>query len=161
MDTYYINMAANPRWHGTLRTLRFDPNGNDWFEIDKIEILQDDAKIPVRINGNLIKTYGVPNTDNDMLLVPAVPAYGLFTSLAAGYDWDDENKVLTVTGNGHAVVFTVGKAEATVDGKSEKLGTAVTLFDNVPLIPLDFLAEALGYEYIRTDTEINIRTPFN
>ena len=161
LATYYINMAANTRWHGVLKTLRLDPiGGAGSFELESIEILQDDAKIPVRVNGVQLKTYGVPDTENGHLLVPAVPEYGFFTALAASYDWDAQTKTLSVYANGHSVTFTVGSDKALVDGTEKSLYTTLSLFDNVPLVPLDLLAEFLGYAYTRNDTVIDITTPF-
>ena len=161
LATYYVNMAANSRWHGTLTTLRVDPiSGSGTFEIESVEILQDDAKIPVKINGTTVKTYGIPDTDNGVLLVPAAQNYGFFTSLAASYEWDSGTGVLTVNANNHEVTFTRGSDKAVVDGAEKQMYTSIAMFDGVPLIPLDFLAEALGYEYLRTDTAIDITTPF-
>ena len=160
MATYYINMSANSRWHGTLKTLRCDPVNGGSYEIESIEILRNDTKIPVKINGNALKTYGVPMTDNDRLLIPAYPAYGTFTSLSAYHYWDKATQTLTVKANGHEVKMTVGSDKAIVDGKEETMYTKLELFDNLPLVPYDLLVQYLGYEYVRTETEINITTPY-
>ncbi len=160
MATYYVNIGANSRWHGTLKTLRIDPISGGTFEIQSIEILRDDAKIPVKVNGNTLKTYGVPNTDNGQLLIPAYPSYGTFTALSAYHYWDKATQTLTVKANGHEVKMTVGSDKAIVDGKEETMYTKLELFDNLPLLPYDLLVEYLGYEYNRTETEINITTPF-
>ena len=52
----------------------------------------------------------------------------------------------------------VKRVKALVDGKEETMYTKVDMFDNLPLIPYDLLVEYLGYEYNRTETEINIST---
>ena len=62
--------------------------------------------------------------------------------------------------NGHEVIFTIGSDKALVDGKEETMYTKVDMFDNLPLLPYDLLVKYLGYEYNRTETEINIKTPF-
>ena len=160
MATYYVKMSGNNRWRGNLKTLRLDPTNGGSFELDSIEILQNDPKFPILVDGKALQTYGVPQHDGGSVLIPAHPAYGTFTVLGADYDWNKSAGILTVNGHGHTVVFTVGSKEALVDGEKQTLDTAVTLFDGLPLIPYDFLASSLGCMTSLTGENLTIVTDF-
>ncbi len=159
MATYYINIGANKRWHGNLKALRLDPlAGNGTFELVSFELLKDDAKTPIVIDGTTLKTYGLPVTDNEMLLVPAVPSYGTFSALGAYAHWDKATETLRVQANGHTVSMTIGSNKATVDGVEQEMYATLDYFDGVPLVPYDLLCEYLGFKYERSSTQITITT---
>ena len=160
MATYYVKMSGNNRWRGNLKTLRLDPTNGGSFELDSIEILQNDPKFPILVDGKALQTYGVPQHDGGSVLIPAHPAYSTFTVLGADYDWNKSAGILTVNGHSHTVVFTVGSKDALVDGEKQTLDTAVTLFDGLPLIPYDFLASSLGCMTSLTGENLTIVTDF-
>ncbi len=161
MDTYYVNIGNNSRWHGTLKTLRLDPAYLNSFELVSYELLKDEAKKPIVIDGKTLKTYGVVNPDaNGHIMVPAVPSYGTFTAIRAFAYWDKATETLYVQGNGHEVSMTIGSNKAIVDGKEQTMHTALEYFDGVPLLPYDTLCEYLGYTYDVGDFEATITTGY-
>lgn len=161
MDTYYVNIGNNSRWHGTLKTLRLDPAYLNSFELVSYELLRDDAKKPIVIDGKTLKTYGVINPDGEgHILVPAVPTYGTFTAIRAYARWDKTTETLYVQGNGHTVTMTIGSNKAIVDGKEQEMYTSLEYFDGVPLLPYDALCKYLGYSYDVGDFEASITTGF-
>jgi len=59
-------------------------------------------------------------------------------------DWDPAKKAATVTRRADTVVLTLGKREALVNGKSMTMDVPAQLVGDRTMVPLRFIAEALG-----------------
>ncbi|MEY9096108.1 copper amine oxidase N-terminal domain-containing protein [Paenibacillus sp. RC84] len=115
------------------------------------KLLKEDLQITKR-------SFTLPLDDEDMSLfgfggyrkgdVSMAPVTHVANMLDAKVKWDGETKQITVTDDlgGHTIVFTLGSAEALVDGKPVTLEQAVELHGDYTSVPLRFLAEALGGE---------------
>ncbi|MGE5673068.1 MAG: N-acetylmuramoyl-L-alanine amidase [Mycobacterium leprae] len=59
-------------------------------------------------------------------------------------EWDGVKRQVTITRQSVSVVLTLGKSEALVNGKIVRLEVPAQLVNNVTMVPLRFIAEALG-----------------
>lgn len=73
-----------------------------------------------------------------------VPARAVFEALGAGVDWADATRTVTVTYLSHSVSARIGSRTATVDGRSVALDVAPIIVNDRTLVPLRFIAEAIG-----------------
>ncbi len=91
------------------------------------------------------------------LLVPIFPESGILSLMKCTYTWDKASKTLTVKNADHTVRFTVGQTAYQVDGVTvdKPLGNAITLYDGLPVIPLNVLAVKLGYGMVYYDANGN------
>lgn len=73
-----------------------------------------------------------------------VPVRAVGEALHATVTWDPTAASVTLKGNGHTLVFTVGSKTAVVDGQSVTLDVAPVIRDGRALLPLRDLAQYLG-----------------
>lgn len=73
-----------------------------------------------------------------------VPLRGVFEALKAEVAWDQATKTVTATKGSTVIVLTIGKSTATVDGKQVALSAKAEVINGSTMIPLRFVAEALG-----------------
>ena len=160
---YYFDFSKNKEWTGSIVNLRFDPVNYkfDLTEISAIEFIRFEVPeevIPytVDVNGGKLAFIKDPEIRNGHVFVPLYPETGVPASMRstvcaplarmkAAYTWDKYNKILTVFTNEHSVTFTAGSATAVADGKNVTLTEPVTMYDGLPVLPIDTLAVLLGY----------------
>lgn len=73
-----------------------------------------------------------------------VPIRFLFQELGAQVDWDHRAKQVTMTGKGVAISLKVGQKTARVNEKAVTLDTVAVIKNGRVMVPLRFIAEALG-----------------
>ncbi len=96
-----------------------------------------------------------PEIKNGELLVPIFPESGILSRMMCTYTWDKNTKVLTIKNADHTVSFKIDSNTAVIDGESVTLANTVTMYDGLPIIPLDVLAEGLGYTVVYYDSGKN------
>ena len=87
-------------------------------------------------------SFDVPPVDRSGRLL--VPMRAIFEALGAKVDWDGATSTATATKNGHTVAVTVGSTTAYVDGSPVELDAPAEKIDWRTLVPLRFVATALG-----------------
>jgi len=158
---YIFPFASNSAWTGTLNLLRIDPVSSGTgveFYIKNVEFIK---KSPVKlfING-IDSTSKVPyELFGDRVLFPFDPETSMHYNLFVFHTWNKDNGVLKIEGEGHEIVYTVGKSTFKVDGVTEDLGYTVNTVDGLPLIDIEQLALILDYEVRREGSRIVIVTP--
>lgn len=73
-----------------------------------------------------------------------VPMRAIFEKLGATVKWDQNTKTATAAKGKTVVKLTIGKTTATVNGKSVTLTAAAITLNGNTMVPLRFIAEALG-----------------
>jgi copper amine oxidase-like protein len=71
-----------------------------------------------------------------------VPLRGVFEQLGASVVYS--NPQINATGNGRTVSLTIGSTQATINGQSQTLDVAPFIVGSRTLVPLRFIAQALG-----------------
>lgn len=100
------------------------------------------SQIPVYLNDKRLYFVDVPPTiENNRVLVPL---RAIFEALNAEIDWNNETKTITATRGKSKISLTIGNKYAKVNGRTVKLDVAPTIVDGRTLVPVRFVAEALG-----------------
>lgn len=101
------------------------------------------APISIVVNGAK-QTYSQPPIkENNSVLVPL---RGIFESLQAQVDWNNQNQQITITKENKNISLKVGSKTAKVNDQSLSLTAAPKLVNGSTLVPLRFIGESLGAE---------------
>ncbi len=73
-----------------------------------------------------------------------VPLRGVFEALHARVDYDPSTSTITAHRPGRTVVVPIGSSTATINGQSQPLSQPATVYGGSTMVPLRFVAEALG-----------------
>ena len=117
-------------------------DGIYWFNTNDIKNTKEYKNAhKILINDTFLSTDRLPLVINDRLLVPM---RFIFEELKLDVSWNQETQTATATGD-KTVSFTVGADNAYVNGEAYQLDAPCVNNDGRIMIPLRFLAEALGY----------------
>jgi hypothetical protein len=73
-----------------------------------------------------------------------VPVRAVAEGLGAQVNWDDINRVVTITLGNHTIKLTVGSNEAIVDGQTMMLDAPAEIVSSRTFVPVRFITEAFG-----------------
>ena len=73
-----------------------------------------------------------------------LPARFVAENLGATVTWDEEKRIVTITGNGVTILLTIGEETAMVNGKEVKLDSPAFIENDRTYTPIRFIAEELG-----------------
>jgi hypothetical protein len=73
-----------------------------------------------------------------------VPVRAVAEGLGAQVNWDDINRVVTITLGNHTIKLTVGSNEAIVDGQTMTLDAPAEIVSSRTFVPVRFITEAFG-----------------
>ncbi|GAC1654695.1 MAG: hypothetical protein NVS9B12_05420 [Vulcanimicrobiaceae bacterium] len=97
------------------------------------------ASVTINVNGSTVSFDQPPIERGGRVFVPL---RGVFERLGASVVYS--RPTINATGNGHNVSLTIGSVNATLDGKSVSLDSPPFLVGSRTLVPLRFVAQALG-----------------
>ncbi len=97
------------------------------------------ATVTIAVNGNAVSFDQPPIERGGRVFVPL---RGVFEKLGASVVY--QRPVINATGNGHNISLTIGSTTATIDGQSQSVDVAPFLVGSRTLVPLRFVAQALG-----------------
>src|SRR3569833_1390227 len=98
--------------------------------------------ITVDVNGNTVNFTGAPPVEvNGSVLVPL---RGVFEAMGAGVYYDSAVRTITAKKGSRTVILPLGSTTASVDGQAETLSQPARVENGTTLVPLRFVAEALG-----------------
>ena len=159
MADYVVDMTQNSLWNGMLTKLRIDPmTAPGPFEIESIELLYSKDNQKLAING-MEQSLDYPmQVINGLHFIPFNPQKGIHYALGSYFTWNKKDGVLTIEANHHTVTFTMGSKAVVVDGSSISAAEAPYLFDGLPMLPAEVLADALGFEIKEQDGQWNLVT---
>jgi hypothetical protein len=125
-----------------------------------IRITNSDSKLAVKVtvDGERIDFKGAPPQAQGSRIM--VPMRGIFEHMGANLLWNQRAQTVTARRGDSTVVVTVGKADAMVDGKPTTVETPPIVAQGRVMVPLRFLAEALGakVEWLGADRTVAITT---
>lgn len=110
------------------------------------------AKAKITIDGITVKSAMPGLIINNTTMVPANAVFKQ-SSIQADYSYNSKKKTLTLKANDNKLVMTLGKITATLNGKKVTLPEAPKMITNVStkksylMVPANFVANALGYDY--------------
>ncbi len=166
LQEYIFEFKKNkPSWKGTLTLLRIDPchaGAGVEFTAQKVELLKEktahEEDYTLTVNG-IDATSKVPvRLEGTHVLYPFDPETGVHYNMYVLHTWNKQEGVLTLEGNSHKVVYTVGSGVALVDGKETDLGYTVDSLDGLPRLDFVQLASFLGYNSKTEGTSTIIET---
>lgn len=99
--------------------------------------------IRIKINGQLQSYAQAPVMVNGNILVPMRP---IFESLQAPVKWDQKTQTVTSTKGSTNIKLKMGSKQAVVNGKTVTLDIAPRSVRGTTMVPLRFVADALGSE---------------
>ncbi|HTC30954.1 MAG TPA: copper amine oxidase N-terminal domain-containing protein [Candidatus Acidoferrum sp.] len=102
-------------------------------------LAQQSVGVTVIVNGNTMSFDQPPLEQAGRVFVPL---RGVFEQLGASVVY--QNGQINATGDGRTVSLQIGSTQATVDGQSETLDQAPFVQGSRTLVPLRFVAQALG-----------------
>ena len=108
-----------------------------------------DSEIAVNLNGEWMQFDVDPILLNDRTMVPF---RAIFEALGCTVTWDDENQTAIGNRNGATIKLPIGSEKVSVSGKYVVLDQPAVLKDGRTLVPLRFVAEALGAQVKWTDS---------
>lgn len=73
-----------------------------------------------------------------------LPARFVAENLGATVTWDEEKRLVTITGNGVTILLTIGEVTTMTNGKEVKLGSPAFIENDRTYTPVRFIAEELG-----------------
>jgi hypothetical protein len=101
-----------------------------------------DAPIQVNVNGGAVNFTSVPPVEVDGSVL--VPLRGVFEAMGAGVVYDSDSHTITARKGDRTVILPLGSTTASVNGQSQTLSQPARVEDGTTLVPLRFVAEALG-----------------
>ena len=87
-----------------------------------------------------------------------LPARFVAENLGATVTWDEEKRLVTITGNGVTILLTIGEETAMINGKEVKLDSPAFIENDRTYTPIRFIAEELGatVEWIEAEQKVVI-----
>lgn len=101
------------------------------------------SAIKLVINDQVVQPDAPPVLRNNRTLVPLRV---ISENLGAQVGWDNRTRTVTVVGPGREIRLVIGRSEALVNGKAQKLDAPAVIISNRTFVPLRFIGEALGAE---------------
>ncbi len=98
-------------------------------------------RIRVILNGEELQLDADPIIADDTTLIPL---RNVLEALGLTVDWDEETSTVTAQKDGITLSLTIGSTDAKVNGESKKLLTAPRISNDRTIVPIRFIAEALG-----------------
>lgn len=125
-----------------------------------IRITGSDSKLAVKVtvDGERIDFKGAPPQAQGSRIM--VPIRGIFEHMGANLAWNQQAQSVTSRRGDSTVVVTVGKSDATINGKAATVETPPIVAQGRVMVPLRFLAQALGaqVEWLGADRTVAITT---
>ncbi|MGE4283038.1 MAG: stalk domain-containing protein, partial [Clostridia bacterium] len=131
----FIILMATPVYaqNTTSSLTRFFYDGN-WHDYDT-------PLTSLQVNGQKLETDVPPIIFNDRSVVPA---RAVFEELGAKVSWDGSKSVVTVAMNNTDILLTINEKNAIVNGKKHEMDIPAKIINDRTMIPVRFVAEALG-----------------
>lgn len=102
------------------------------------------STINVTVNGKLVQLDQKPIIDQNNRTL--VPIRFISEELGAKVDWNDATQQVTITKGSKVIELTIGKTTAKINGTTYQLDTKPIVKNGRTLVPVRFIAEALGTE---------------
>ncbi|MGV3617051.1 MAG: stalk domain-containing protein [Fimbriimonas sp.] len=115
-------------------------------------------KLSVLVDGKPVKfVAGQPRTMKGRVMVPL---RGVFEAIGAYVEYDEENRMITAKKNSETVELKMGEKVARKNGAEIMLDSPPDVVGGTTMVPLRFIAEALGgkVEFDKPNNQVLITT---
>ena len=158
--TYEIDLSSNPGWKGNITKIRFDlgslkGNTVKVYDIKFAKYDETTAKPEITIDNIPYETtdYGeIRSWSRDEIFIAPAESENLYRLLHIVYDWHKDTGILKLTTPGDNVIVIDTKAKnVKVNGTNASdypVNGGEWMYDGVPVIPLKWLLELEGYNYV-------------
>ena len=156
MQDYYLYTSG---LSGTLEKVRILPaeSADVRFSIASLSIMAG-AKLFID-EKQLDSTVYAERRDGKMYY-PFDPSLAEGYLINAHFEWDYASQTLSIYGaDGAYIIYTVGSDTALTDKGEQTLPCELFLSDGLPMLPMESLCEALGFEYSYEGYDFHLRTP--
>ena len=117
------------------------------------DVLENDTKTLLVVNDDELKLY---DNGSEILFTDAkpfidendrtqIPIRAVSESLGYNVEYDDENKIVTISDGSTNIKLIIGDRYITVNDEAIEMDTSAQLVNDRTYIPIRFVAEALGY----------------
>lgn len=115
--------------------------------------------IHVDVNGTPVSFAGAPPIESNGSVL--VPLRGVFEAMGASVNYDSAAHAITAKKGSQVVVLPLGSTTASVNGQPSTLSQPARVVDGTTLVPLRFVAEALGgnVQWQAAQNTVAITTP--
>ena len=142
--------ANQPGLDSPIIGIRIDPaimSGIE-FEITGVDFMIDTKKPVMFVDGTPHPINSPVVVKDGYTLYPFNPYYVLLSRIGLCYEYNAPTKELSFySKNGGSAVFTIGTRNAVINGEKKLLDTPIELFDGLPLVPLEVMSKALGFDF--------------
>ena len=161
---YYIDMShKNSMWTDVITGIRVDimtgKGGN--FEISEIALMSPkgaDHPRDLQINGLVHTPRFYPEDTGKEYYLACEPEKGIFSLLNLYHEFSRFSGRLYLANKNTEFLFTIGSNTVLVNGVEHKLERAVTMHDGLPVLPIIFMSEQMGYTCSEADDTLKIST---
>jgi len=144
-ETCTIFTQRSNLWKNNIVGLRIQPvNSIGDFYMKSVELLGYDER-PVRwqYKDTIDSFFAEPIIENGCMLASPLTLPREFEIIQK---WDYINNVVSISAKGQFIDFPIGKAEAVVNGKTEKLDAAAVIKERIAYLPIEFLLAKIFYK---------------
>lgn len=135
-ELYLNHNALNPVSQTLVETFKGQ-------NVEVLDIKTFPKRVRVLVDEQFLLLDSKPVIDEGSTLVPL---RGIFEKLGATVTWDANSQSVTATRDGRTIRLQISSKEAAIDGTGWSLEVAPRLIDGSTMIPVRFVAEALGSE---------------
>ncbi len=164
---YIIDMSVNGAWKDNITAIRVDPGqtatgagtpGDNWFVLRSLEFLSDPNRT-IYINDQAVdmQLY-MEEAEDGQRLMAFDPKIALDFRLNLFHRWKEAKGELTLYGDGHTMVFTVGKDTYVADGAEKSLGFTLYRQDGLPMLPIEAICKTFGFTCTWEEETLHITT---
>lgn len=157
-NDYYIDLKTHEGFTGYIESIRFDPGnlaGNTIYisEFEFLKFSDEQRRTDITIDGHV---YGMSDYweiqeqgRNEIYIAPT-DDNNFYKAMHIVYDWNENTGILLLdTPDGTTFEFSVGSDKVIVNGTEEvALDKEFYVYDGAPVIPLIYLLNAAGYNYV-------------
>ena len=154
---WYIDKALKTKYDFSEKVTKSFTLYAAWEEKDHSlrQIILTVGKKEALVFGKTKSNDVAPVIRNDRTMLPA---RFVAENLGAKVTWDEEKRLVTVTGNGVTILLTIGEETAMINGKEVKLDSPAFIENDRTYTPIRFIAEELGatVEWIEAEQKVVI-----
>ena len=139
-DVVVVVTASNGEMYGATLNYTFgkeDPNALN-------TVVMTIGSTEYVVNNDVVTGDAAPYVDSNWRTM--VPFRVLGETFGATVNWDEDAQTVTYTLGDTEIVMTIGEDTYTVNGEEQTMDTAPVIQNSRTMVPVRFVAEALGYE---------------
>ena len=155
---YYIDLKSHDGFTGVIESIRFDPGNlaDNTIYLSEFEFLKfsdEQRRTDITIDGHVYSMtdyWEIQEQDRNEIYIAPTDNNNFYKAMHIVYDWNENTGILLLdTPDGTTFEFNVGSDKVIVNGTAEEaLEKEFYLYDGAPVLPLIYLLNAAGYNYV-------------